>query len=276
MTTAAANTIQSVKLYTFKLSLWAAVPRLLIAEKAIPNVEEVDVDLSKAENHAPDYLKMNPHATVPTLEVINHKDVHTILTDSITVTEYLDQQAGSPLHPEGGEKERREMEELIQAMHGRYDLGNQVFFTSGSLSEIETKRSLISPFLQGRIEAWKSYAAADGTTSEDRTRYERLIQETEPMLAVYQGTTSPSSMFDINRKYWDTLTEFLDQIESRLQKDDRPYLTGQRYTLADIHFTPYLHRLAIINPDIVFQNRAALIGYYERVKRRDSFAVVFG
>lgn len=49
--------MSNLKLYTFPPSLWASVPRLLIAEKGIKDVEYVTIDLSKAENFSPSYLE---------------------------------------------------------------------------------------------------------------------------------------------------------------------------------------------------------------------------
>jgi hypothetical protein len=47
----------TIDVYTFPPSLWAAVPRLIIEEKAIPDIKYINVDLSKAENFSPEFTK---------------------------------------------------------------------------------------------------------------------------------------------------------------------------------------------------------------------------
>ncbi|KAG0164063.1 hypothetical protein DFQ28_010817 [Apophysomyces sp. BC1034] len=258
------------KLYTFKPSLWAGVPRLLIAERSIPNVEQVVVDLSKAENYAPEYLKVNPNATIPTLEVTDGQDSskNMVLTDSISIAAYLDKLSGNTLSPPG---KQQEIDALLQEMHGRYDLGNQVFMTAGSPAELEAKRPLVLPFLENRIQAWQAYAAR---APEHRPLYEKLTGHTAAAVAVYTGAVDPTPMFSTNRQQWEAVVEFLNKIESRLQEEG-PYLFGS-YTIADIHFTPYLHRLVMVKAKTVFEDRPALKLYYEQVQQRESFGPVFG
>ncbi|KAI0374241.1 hypothetical protein BV20DRAFT_961349 [Pilatotrama ljubarskyi] len=55
--------------YTFGLSVWSAAPELAIAELGYPDdaIETKIVNLVEGENFTPDFLKINPHATLPTL-----------------------------------------------------------------------------------------------------------------------------------------------------------------------------------------------------------------
>ncbi|KAI0361707.1 hypothetical protein OH77DRAFT_1417974 [Trametes cingulata] len=55
--------------YTFGLSVWAAAPELAIAELGYPAdaIQTKVVNLVEGENFTPEFLKINPHGTLPTL-----------------------------------------------------------------------------------------------------------------------------------------------------------------------------------------------------------------
>ncbi|TFY62911.1 hypothetical protein EVJ58_g3551 [Rhodofomes roseus] len=63
--------VPKAALYYFPTSVWCAPPLLALEEKGY-GADELDlklVDISKGENYAPSYLRLNPQATVPTLVV---------------------------------------------------------------------------------------------------------------------------------------------------------------------------------------------------------------
>ncbi|KAI7872661.1 hypothetical protein BDF14DRAFT_5412 [Spinellus fusiger] len=249
----------TARLYTFPLSLWAGVPRLLIAENNIPDIDLVNIDLSKGENFGPQYIAVSSESTVPALEVVEGDKRVKVLTDSTTVTEYLNTLGSTHLPTEG-------TEDLINAMHGKYDVGNPLFFTSGSVEELNSKKGLVAPFLQGRIEGWINYKKSAPQHSHI---YDVQIANTQELLAFYTGA-DPSPMFAQNKQLWEVANEFLDTVESQLKGD---YLVGE-YSLADVHFTPYLHRLLLLRPEALFEHRPQLKAYYERVKARSSYSII--
>jgi len=53
-------------LYTFPLSVWSAAPQLALVELDV-DVDFKVVDLSKGANFDPEFLKLNPNGTLPTL-----------------------------------------------------------------------------------------------------------------------------------------------------------------------------------------------------------------
>ena len=74
-----------LELYHNALSTCSQKVRLVLAEKGL-DFESHPVDLAGGEQHAPDYVKMNPNHVVPTL-------VHDgrVLIESSLINEYLDE-----------------------------------------------------------------------------------------------------------------------------------------------------------------------------------------
>ncbi|HUR71305.1 MAG TPA: glutathione S-transferase family protein [Candidatus Limnocylindrales bacterium] len=79
-----------IKLYDFKSSPNCQRVKVVLAEKNLP-YEIVPVDLTKKEQKAPDYLKMNPYGKVPVLV-----DDSTVLYESLIINEYLEEKYPSP------------------------------------------------------------------------------------------------------------------------------------------------------------------------------------
>ena len=79
-----------IKLYDFKSSPNCQRVKVVLAEKNLP-YEIVPVDLTKKEQKAPEYLKMNPYGKVPVLA-----DDNTVLYESLIINEYLEEKYPSP------------------------------------------------------------------------------------------------------------------------------------------------------------------------------------
>ncbi|KAI7894697.1 uncharacterized protein EV154DRAFT_497589 [Mucor mucedo] len=254
-------------LYTFKLSLWAAAARLAVHELDIPDVKFVEIDLSKAENFSPEFLKINPNHTIPTLEIIEDRKKE-IKQDTTSVVEYLDTLAGNRLSiPD----HKDAIDAFIKEMHDDADVGNPLFFTSGSPEELEAKKSIIIPFLQGRIDGWKKYIRESPSHA---ILYTKNIVESEVMLKIYETGTAASPMFGMNKNLWETGQKFLNKAESLL-KAHGSFLFDQ-YSVADVHFTPYLYRLLLVRkPEEVFEKRPLLEAYYKHLQARPSFEKTF-
>jgi glutathione S-transferase len=79
-----------IKLYDFKSSPNCQRVKVVLAEKNLP-YETVPVDLTKKEQKAPEYLKMNPYGKVPVLA-----DDSTVLYESLIINEYLEEKYPNP------------------------------------------------------------------------------------------------------------------------------------------------------------------------------------
>jgi glutathione S-transferase len=81
-------------------------------------------------------------------------------------------------------------------------------------------------------------------------------------------------MFAANKHLWEVGQKFLDKTEELL-KANGDYLFGT-YSVADVHFTPYLYRdLIVRKPEEVYANRPNLKAYYGRIQARPSFSKTF-
>lgn len=74
-----------MKLYNHPMAPNPRRARIFIAEKGI-DLETVDVDISKGENLTAEYKAINPHCTMPTLEL----DDGTYLRDNLSIASYLE------------------------------------------------------------------------------------------------------------------------------------------------------------------------------------------
>ena len=110
----------NLTLYTFKVSLWGAAPRLTINELNISNVKQIEIDISNARNFSPSYLHFNPKHTVPALE-IDEDGSKKYLNNTTSVIHYLNEITGRKLSiPE----KKAEIDEFIREMHEEADIGN--------------------------------------------------------------------------------------------------------------------------------------------------------
>jgi glutathione S-transferase len=83
-----------LELYHHGSPVYAAKVRMVLAEKDMAWTGHY-IDLLKGEQFAPDYLKLNPKALVPTLV-----DGGSIIGESTVICEYLDHiHSGTPLRP---------------------------------------------------------------------------------------------------------------------------------------------------------------------------------
>lgn len=84
-----------IKLYDFPRSPYCQKVRLVLAEKDL-SYEKIFIDLTKNEQKAPDFLRLNPYGKVPVLI-----DEDEVIYDSTIINEYLeDEYPHPPLMPE--------------------------------------------------------------------------------------------------------------------------------------------------------------------------------
>ncbi|CAO3601284.1 unnamed protein product [Absidia cylindrospora] len=245
----------TLDVYTFPPSLWAAVPRLIIEEKSIPDVKYITTDLSKAENFSPEFLKLNPNHTIP---VVVDEQANKTFTNSISVSKYLDEKSGNTLTPKD--------QHQVDHMNALLDL----------LHDSNAKREIVVPFLKNRIAGWQHYLAA---TQDENTKqlYQQQIQATEQLLAAYDKTNTQqaATMYNQHNACWKLAVDLLDKLEATLNTNSSDYLLGNEYTLADVHATPVLARFILIKgEDAILGGRPFLKSYYDRVKARPNFKTI--
>ena len=80
-----------MRFYDYRLAPSPRKVRLFIAEKGL-EIPTIEVDLRARGQQAPEFLAVNPGATVPVLEL----DDGTCLTESLAICHYLEQQNPEP------------------------------------------------------------------------------------------------------------------------------------------------------------------------------------
>jgi glutathione S-transferase len=115
--------------------------RIVLAEKGLESqIEFIKIDLFAAEHKQPAFLAINPAGTVPVLEL----DDGTLLSESIAITQYLDNLDGHPTLTGRTPKEKA----VIQMMQKRAD--DQMIDAIGIYFHHAT------PGLGDRLKAYKS------------------------------------------------------------------------------------------------------------------------
>jgi glutathione S-transferase len=229
-------------LYHNALSTCSQKVRLVLAEKGI-EFESKLIDLVAGQQHAPDYVALNPKHVVPTLVAGGE-----VVRESSIIAEYLDAcVAGNPLTPEdplAAAKMRMWVRRIDDDIHGR---------TSGVFTHAIWTRRAVGGRPPAEIE---KYLAAIPEDAERALRRELIAN----------GVASPRFAGAVSR-----MGAFLSEMEAALSRAE--WLVGERFTLADIAAAPYVLRVSDTGLSGLFGEgrRPAVADWLERVRKRPSF-----
>lgn len=228
------------KLYHNDMSTCAAKVRIVLAEKDLP-WDSHHMNLRAGDTHRPEYLLLNPMGVVPTLI-----DAGKVLIESTVICEYLDDAYPEvPLRP--AEPVRRARMRLWTKR-----LDDEMHAATGVVSNCIA-------FRHQHLEKTKSDRAAYLAAIRDPARRERL------RLAIELGIDSPQFAPAI-RQFRQLFGEMAEVLK------EEPWLCGDRHSLADVAYTPYVARLEHLGLGALLAERPAVRGWADRVKSRDSYA----
>ena len=230
-----------LELYHNNISVCSQKVRHALAEKGL-EWDGHHVMLIDGEQTAPDYLKLNPRALVPTLV---HDGVP--IVESTVINEYLDDAFAAPPLKPADARDRARMRLWTKVP----DEGIHVACASVSFSAAFA-RQLQAKFTPERLEERLA-------SMPDRARAgrQRAIME--------HGFNAPFVrdailLFD----------ETYQAMEEALS--DGPWLAGQSFSLADIALTPYLDRLNRLGLSPMWtRTRPRLTDWFARIRARPSF-----
>jgi glutathione S-transferase len=229
-----------IELYHADMSTCAQKVRLVLAEKGLPWKGHL-LNLRHRDQHRPDYLKLNPNGVVPTLV-----DGGTPIIESTVICEYLDDAYPDPsLRPETpGEKARMRIwtRRLDEVLH----------FHTGVLSG-----SIAFRFQHLARPADELKAYIEGIP--DPRRRERQRQQ------IVLGMDAPQFASAVA-----AFESFLADMEAQLERTE--WFAGDRYSLADVAYTPYLIRLDELQLWGWMDARPRISDWYERIRARPNFA----
>lgn len=235
----------TLDLYHSNWSICAQKVRLVIAEKGLDVVEH-HIDLRAREQQTPEYLKLNPKGYVPTLV---HEGRPVI--ESALICEYLEEvfpeRALSPADPIDRAYMRTWTRRPDDGLHRACaTVTNAIAFR---LQWLEKPADEIAEML-----------AATPDPARRTWRREMIEKGTESQLFV--------------NAVW-AYESLLGDMEAALQ--NRDWLAGDEYTLADVSLTSYLNRVAELQFHPMWEeSRPRVTDWFARIRARDNFKTAFG
>jgi len=234
-----------LELYHNNISVCSQKVRHALAEKGLDWVGR-HVGLIRGEQTAPEYLKLNPRALVPTLV---HDGIP--IAESTVINEYLDDAfPAAPLKPADAHGRAR-----MRLWTKVPDEGIHVACASVSFSAAFA-RQLQTEFSPGELEERLA-----GMPDQARAGRQRAIME--------RGFDAPFVkdailLFD---KTYQAMEEALG---------DGPWLAGESFSLADMALTPYLDRLNRLGLSPMWSRaRPRLADWFDRIRARPSYDLAY-
>ncbi len=229
-----------MKLYHNVISTCSQKVRLVLAEKNLAFDSEL-LDLQRGDQFAPDYLKLNPNAVVPTLA-----DGGRVYIESTLINEYLDD-----AYPEVAMKpdvaaERHRMRhwcKRIDALH--------------PACGVQTYAIAVRPGLQRRP-AEEVQAFVDQIPDETRRETRRSVIDLGVEAPSFQGALAAH-------------VALFDMLQTRL--NDFDWLAGDAYSLADAALIPYVLRVEHIGLGSLVSDRPSLAAWFDRVQEKPAYAI---
>jgi glutathione S-transferase len=215
--------------------------RLALAEKGLAYESRI-IDMVKGEQHAPEYLALNPNGVVPTL-------VHDgrVLYESSVICEYLDECfAEPPLRP-AEPYARAVMRNFVRWIDEQCLPKLIVFNWSVAMQ----------PVASGWSEAELAQRLARVPSAERREAWTRVARKP------YTDDEKAEAMRG--------LLKLLDRMSELLAHSRSGWLLGDAYSIADIAAVPFVMRLGELNPQALAAC-APVAAWWQRAQARPSFA----
>jgi len=201
----------SLTLYHSVESTCAQKVRIVMAAKGL-EWEEIRLNLRKGEQFAPEYIKLNPKAVVPTLV-----DDGTAIRESTVINEYLEDRFPDASMRPADAKDRAQMRLLVKTIdeevHPAIGVLSYAVFLRHQMNERMSAEELQEHFRK----------------VADPARRERQ-QSTHEL-----GLAAPAALMAVR-----ALDRFFKQLSAAL--GDRTWLAGETFTLADAAALPYTFR----------------------------------
>jgi glutathione S-transferase len=236
------------RLYHALSSYYSMIARLALAEGGIA-YEAVVVDIHlKMTQQQPDYVRLNPNMTVPTLVLPDR-----ILDQSRDIAEYALGVSEATL--DGDTKAWLDL-------HYGYPIEELTF--GGLLARNPLARIMIPRRLDSVRRRLLDRAAKNAD----------LAKVYEARAAVFAGRVrafDPAAVVRLSERRRAEALGFMDRLEQTLH-DGRAVLVPPAYGAADVVWTVFLARMEFVGMGAELQNRPALTRYWRAMQARPSFA----
>lgn len=241
----------STVLYSNDSSYYSMIARLVLAEKGVAyDLHKIDIHI-KMEQFDPEYVKIQPNMTVPTLvcDGVTVGDSHKIL---FFVNENF---PGANLYPEADAKA------INESLARHYDFSIEDLTMGNAMRKSPIAKFALS---KGLKKASQRCTILMTTHPELKEACEKKIQLEEQR---YKEILSADNNYEqVKRR----AVELCDMLEGKLSTND--FAASNQYTLADVVWTVFLARLFMIKFDYLIAERKNLQEYWQRMTMRDSFA----
>lgn len=224
-------------LYTSVESACAQKVRLVLAEKQLTWKEQL-LNLRRGDQFAPEYLKLNPKAVVPTLVHGNR-----VIRESSIINEYLDETFPEPAMKPSDPWQRSQMRLWVKAVD------DEVHPAIGVLTYAMVLRHQMNE-MKTPLELKDHFAKITDPKRRDRQ------QQTHKL-----GLKSPAVKLAL-----DNLQQIVHTMDIALS--GQTWLSGSGYSLADAAFAPYMVRLKKLGLENLWQESAAMTAWFQRVTER--------
>ncbi|KAF9268834.1 hypothetical protein L218DRAFT_954269 [Marasmius fiardii PR-910] len=222
-------------LYTFGASVWGASAELAVAE-LFPSgaVETKIVNLLKGENFDPAFIKLNPNATIPTLEA-NGK-VYGTTQDVVTQLIKL-----------SGKNVKEGCNKFIGIIHeDRIDPNFALLLARNDEEKKAKGDAIVTAFLSGRQEALERFSKTPEAESLKESFYAPRISGNGGLLAIYKGEASEDAKkgyFETSDKHYNTVGTFIHE-ELPQHLPESGLIGGNEPGEDDYHLCAWISRVA--------------------------------
>jgi len=288
-------------LYYFPKSVWSAVALLALYEKGYGE-DEVNlrvVDISKGENFAPTFLRLNPKGTVPTLVVPLQKTLgpdtesrYKPITDTKAIVEFLDKgrstmsrtnttsDAPAPaLAPATISFSSTSAKIIDDILHSESGSPNTLLYMNArDDAQLKALAGFLSPFLKSRNDALAGFiveATSEQSHLSQKTKafYEEKQKSNQTLLDVISKADVPTAELDAIAKaaredYFSTAktaweTDLKESLTTLNGEIIGPYSLGDQISIADLHLAGWLARIVSLSGGSLAEDGDAVIAKVE-------------
>jgi glutathione S-transferase len=233
------------RLYQTPSSYYSMIARLALAEGGIA-YERVFVDIHfRLSQQQPDYVRLNPGMTVPTLVLADR-----ILVQSRDIAEFA---LGAPPDPEA---------KAWVDLHYGYPIEELTF--GGILARNPLARIMIPK----RLAATRRQLLALAARNPDLAS---VYEARAAVFAARVSTFEPDAVVKLSERRRAEAIGFMDRLEQSL-RDGRAVLVPPAYGVADVVWTVFLGRMEFAGLGAEIPKRPALARYWAAMQGRPSFS----
>jgi glutathione S-transferase/GST-like protein len=235
--------VSDVRVHTWEPNSNSGKPLFALAEKGV-KYEHVYVDITKFEQHAPEYLALNPAGTVPTL-------VHgrRLFTESTPMCEYIDAAFDGP----------KLMPDDPEARYHVRERGKRTDMAAAALSVLGW-HMFLGPMVRAMPPEELERVIARIPTKERRIAWSTAAH----------ATFTDQQLADARAK----VGAYVHELDAQLART--PYLVGDAYTLADTVTFANFYALPMTVPEHANRDRAPhYMDWLERIYARPATLETF-